>query len=114
MTVIIIVVRLVLTTNLLQKLKVFIKRWHEGPVYQCSCCTQTWFKESVRNASNLHNPLFANKCLTGLKSVDDIEWVCNTFYNSIKAYKVPAIAVVNGMGFPPKPPELFITELEER
>lgn len=52
--------------------------------------------------------------MTGLKSVDDIEWVCNTCYNSIKACKVPALAVVNGMGFPPKPPELFITELEER
>lgn len=97
-----------------RKIESFHKKVARGPVYQCSCCTQTWFQESVRNANNLHNSLFANKCLTRLKSVDDIEWVCNTCYNSIKACKVPALAVVNGMGFPPKPPELLITELEER
>lgn len=54
------------------------------------------------------------KCLTGFISVDNIEWVCNTGYNNIKANTVPALVVANGMGFPPKPKELFITELEER
>lgn len=96
------------------KIQSFHKKVSHGPVYVCSCCTQTWFKESVHNAIHLQNSTLAMKCLTGFISVDNIEWVCNTCYNNIKANKVPALAVVNGMGFPPKTQELFITELEER
>lgn len=68
----------------------------------------------MHNAIHLQNSTLAMKCLTGFISVDNIEWVCNTCYNNIKANKVPALAVVNRIGFPPKPQELFITELEER
>lgn len=58
--------------------------------------------------------LFVNKCLIGFKSVDDIEWVCNICYNSIKVCKVLVLVVVNGMGFFFKFLELLIIELEER
>lgn len=95
----------------------FLEKVCYGPSYICSCCTQTWFKENVQRAETLHLPMrsnFAQSCLLGLKSVDDIEWVCKTCYKHIKSGKVPACSVYNGMGFPEKPPELSITELEER
>ena len=89
----------VMKRNNLQELKVFIKKFLKVQFIcvLCSCCTQTWFKEGVLNANCLKTSLFAKKCLTGFKSVDEIEWVCYTCYNNLKSYKVPASAVANGM-----------------
>ena len=87
--------------------------------YVCSCCHQLWFKQSIKPVSALYksDSLDTNllkQSLTGYLSVDDIEWICNTCIGNIKSGKVPKLSVMNGMGFPNKPPELNLSNLEER
>jgi hypothetical protein len=60
------------------------------------------------------NSDFVKGVLTGKTSVDNKQWLCNTCIDSLKSGKVPKLAVVNGMMFPPKPPELELYQLEER
>lgn len=86
----------------------------EGPLFVCSCCTQTWFRDGVSKAQFLYTLDIAHKCLQGIKSAKDTEWICHTCKKYLKLGKIPALAVVNGLEFPPKPPELNITEMEER
>lgn len=85
-----------------------------GPVYICSCCTQTWFRQNVQKADTLHTLPLGQQCLQGLVSEGNIEWVCSTCCRSIKNGKVPSCAAINGFRFPEKPTELNITEMEER
>lgn len=85
-----------------------------GPVYICSCCTQTWFRQNVQKADTLHTLPLGQQCLQGLISEGNIEWVCSTCCRSIKNGKVPSCAAINGFRFPEKPTELNITEMEER
>lgn len=85
-----------------------------GPVFICSCCTQTWLRQNVQKADTLHTLPLRQQCLQGLKSEGNIEWVCSTCYMSIKNGNVPSCAAINGFRFPEKPPELNITEMEER
>ena len=86
--------------------------------YVCSCCHQTWFQHSVKNVFSLNetslNTDLLNKCLTGYMSVANCEWICNTCLYNIKQGKIPKLSVINGMKFPHKPPELNISNLEER
>jgi hypothetical protein len=83
-----------------------------GPLYICSCCHQTWFKESVSDAGPLKkgNEIY----FTGVLSVDNTEWVCTTCRNNITKGKVPTLSVLNGMKWPTKPKELELFALEER
>ena len=87
--------------------------------YVCSCCQQLWFKQSVKPVSSQCNSASVDtkllkQSLTGYSSVDDIEWICNTCICNIKNGKVPKLSVINGMQFPNKPPELNLSNLEER
>lgn len=72
-------------------------------------------KGNVHKATSLiaSSNLLQN-CFLGIKSVENTEWVCNTCYRNLKSQKIPSCSVFNGMGFPEKPSELDITELEER
>ncbi|XP_061196745.1 uncharacterized protein LOC133205019 [Saccostrea echinata] len=85
-----------------------------GPVYVCSCCTQTWFREGVQKAESLYVSALAQQCLLGLRCEQGVEWLCHTCYRSIKMGKIPSCAIYNGFGFPSKPPDLEVTEMEER
>ena len=51
---------------------------------------------------------------TGVKSVNNTEWICNTCHLNIKQGKLPQCSKANGMGFPDKPSVLDLTPLEER
>ena len=87
--------------------------------YVCSCCHQVWFKQSVREVSSVNkmsaiNKSLLNKCVTGYLSVHNCEWICSTCIYNIKRDKVPKLAVINGMKFPDRPPELNLNNLEER
>ena len=54
-------------------------------------------------------------CITGLKSVDNTEWICATCHSNLKCGKVPSCAKANKMTFPKKPNALKnLTPLEER
>ena len=87
--------------------------------YVCSCCQQLWFKQSVKEVSSLYqtgsmDTSLLKQCLTGYSSVGNREWICNTCVFNIRKGKVPKLSVINGMRFPQKPPELNLSNLEER
>ena len=86
----------------------------EGPVYVCSVCHQTWFRHSVTVVSEIMKNGPMKMCLTGVKSVDDREWICKTCDMALKNKKIPSISVRNKVCFPPKPQELDLYQLEER
>jgi hypothetical protein len=53
-------------------------------------------------------------CLTGVKSIDNTEWICGTCHSNLKAGKLPSCAKANKMTFPEKPDVLTdLTPLEE-
>lgn len=86
----------------------FHKSVQSGPDYVCRCCTQTWFKEGVRTASNISETMLQKCRITR----DDL--VCRTCYQHLKDNKISACSLANSLGFPEKPPELDLTSLEER
>ena len=96
-----------------------VRKFHNsvsaGPLYICTCCDQLWYKHSVSPADRLRliNPEIT-KYLQSVRSVDDIEWVCQTCNNHLKKGKVPPCAIANGMQFPEKPSFFYLNELECR
>ena len=94
----------------------FHKTVSSGPVYVCSSCSQTWFREGVSQASSVKckNDL-KKKCLTGLRSFNNIEWLCRTCKKYLDGGKIPQCSVGNDMTFPQIPQELQnLTQLKER
>ena len=75
-----------------------------GPLYICSYCDQLWYKYSVVKAERLRvsNPN-AGKYLLSKKSVNDIEWICQSCDKNLKKNKIPPCAAMNGITFPVKP-----------
>ena len=97
----------------------FHKNISVGPEYICTCCEQLWYRSSVTKC----NPDFykscsrdiLNMCVTGLKSIDNTEWICATCRSNLKSGKLPSCARANKMTFPEKPDALMnLTPLEER
>ena len=62
-----------------------------GPEYICTCCDQLWYRTSVRkcNTSNYTNcqKNLVQSCITGVKSIDNTEWICNTCHLNIREGK---------------------------
>ena len=90
-----------------------------GPEYICTCCDQLWYRSSVTkcNASLYQSCSreILDLCLTGLKSIDNTEWICGTCHSNLKVGKLPTCAKANKMTFPEKPDVLKdLTPLEER
>ena len=90
----------------------------QGPEYICTCCDQLWYKTSVRKCNTTNHTKcrkdLVQSCITGVKSVEDTEWICNTCHLNIKEGKLPQCSKANGMNFPDKPSVLDLTSLEER
>ena len=84
-----------------------------GPLYICTCCDQLWYKHSVLPADRLRlvNPEIT-KYLQSVRSVDNIEWICQTCNNHLKKGRVPPCAIANGMQFTEKPSFFDLNELE--
>ncbi len=61
-----------------------IELFHEnisvGPEYVCTCCDQLWYKSSVTKCNpalyKLCSREILNSCVTGLRSIDNTEWIC--------------------------------------
>ena len=99
--------------------EIFHKNISVGPEYICTCCDQLWYRSSVTecNASLYQScsRKILNSCLTGLKSIDNTEWICGTCHSNLKAGKLPTCAKANKMTFPENPDVLKdLTPLEER
>ena len=86
-----------------------------GPLHVCTCCEQLWYKHSVYPAHKIrfNNPESA-EYLQHIKSVENIEWLCNTYKNYLQKNEIPPSAVANGMKFPAKPDFFDLNELECR
>ena len=100
-------------------IEMFHKDISVGPEYICTCCEQLWYKSSVTKCNpDLYKSCtreILNLCLTGLKSIDNTEWICSTCHSNLKAGKLPTCAKANKMTFPEKPDVLKdLTPLEER
>ena len=98
-----------------------IENFHEsislGPVFVCTCCHQTWFQHSVIQVTLGMKSVdieLKETCFTGKLSVENKEWLCKTCLEKLKQNTIPKLAVINGLNFPYKPPELYLHPLEER
>ncbi|CAC5420341.1 unnamed protein product [Mytilus coruscus] len=102
-----------LTNNLVKKFSLSVL---EGPLYVCSSCSQTWFKEGVVRMSTVKSRFeLLEKCTSGIKSVNNIEWVCLTCKRYLESQKIPECSIGNNMKFPPIPAELVgLTNIEQR
>ena len=100
-----------------QSIKTFHKMIQDGCIFPCSVCQQTNFPEQVIPVTNLHpgaHQVLLIECLTGYKSLDDIEYICLLCKNAIYRGQVPRLSIRNKCGFPQQPPELLLFPLEER
>ena len=65
----------------LQKcLRIFNEKTSHGPIYVCTICNQTWFRNFVYDiqrikCSSLESTML-KKCSTGYVSVDNKVWLC--------------------------------------
>ena len=108
-----------LPTSIPKAIEFFHKSIGVGPEYICMCCIQLWYKSSVTQCkASLYKSCsreILTLCPTGVKSVDNTEWICSTCHSNLKAGKLPTYAKVNKMTFPEKPDVLKdLTPLEER
>lgn len=106
-------------TNVAKCIQNFRKNISNGPVYVCTCCDQLWYKSSVTKCNpTLYESCLKdilNSCLTGVKSIDDTEWICSTCHSNLKSGKMPSCAKANKTNFPEIHETLkSLTLLEER
>ena len=101
-----------------QQIESFHKNIKCGPEYISTCCDQFWYRSSVTKCKpNLYKicPINIVKlCLIGVKSINDIKWICSTCHSYLKEGKLPSCAEANKMTFPDRPEVLNLTILEER
>ena len=106
-------------TTITQLTETFHGNISVGPEYICTCCDQLWYRSSVTkcNASlyrSCSNEIL-HLCITGVKNIDNTEWICGTCHSNLKTGKLPSCAKANKMAFPEKPDVLKdLTPLEER
>lgn len=99
-----------------ESVKIFLESTRHGPIYICTCCQQTMFRDDVEDISQLrpgnHGDLL-KRCQTNYISVDGKEWLCSTCKRDIYQDMCPKMAIVNKAGFPKKPDALQLHPLEE-
>ena len=82
-----------LSTTIPKAIEFFHKNISVGPEYICTCCDQLWYRSSVTQCNaSLYKSCsreILTLCLTGLKSIDDTEWICSTCHSNLKAAKLP-------------------------
>ena len=103
--------------NFDESIKIFNELTSHGPIYVCSICQQTNFIDKVTEIAKLHktkNSNLLNECRTNYKSIDNKEYICYTCKKYIYKGKIPKLSIKNGCGFPKKPNELDLFNLEER
>ena len=99
--------------EIVQKFRCLIQ---QGPEYICTSCSQLFFKHAVKKytVSSNYSTLEKN-CIVGIKSVDQLEWICISCSQCLKKGDIPQCSIGNGLKFPQIPDTLFdLTELEER
>ena len=102
--------------QLAESVATFTKSVARGPVYTCSSCLQLNFPDYVHDVNTLRPGSHAEtltQCLTGTRSADGKEWLCHTCKHDIYVDKIPKLSKANLVGFPDRPEELMLNQLEE-
>ena len=101
-----------------RKVNSFHNSIKRGPEYVCTCCDQLWYRSSVvKCEANKYKACSQDviaSCVTGVKSVDNTEWIRSTCDSNLKKSKLPSCSKANKMSFHKKPELLNLTPLEER
>ena len=95
----------------------FKKSVQYGCIFICSVCHQTNFDDNVRDVQKLHkmkNTYLLQECLTGYKSINNVEYICFQCKSAIMKGKIPKLSIRNKCGFPYLPEQLILFNLEER
>ena len=101
--------------NIENSIKIFHTLTTEGPIYVCSICQQINFLHNLSQITKLKKiSKLLEECNTHYKSIDNIEYICNTCKKYIYKNKVPKLSIKNGCGFNKKPDILDLFCLEER
>ena len=99
--------------NVISMINLFHNNIECGPEYICTCCDQLWYKSSVVkcdvNKYKVCSQDLLKSCVTGLKSVDNTEWICTTCDLNLKKGRLPSSSKANKMSFPKKPELLNLT-----
>lgn len=78
----------VVQTSIINKFHEFVRC---GPEYICMCCDQLWYKSSVKKCNvssyNKWDENMVKICITGRRSADDTEWICNTCLSDLQVAK---------------------------
>ena len=84
--------------NMIEK---FSKSVSAGPQYVCTSCDQLWYRHSVKLAKSVlsKNGELLRRCKTGVKSVQDEEWMCETCCRYVTANKLPPLSKANKTSF---------------
>ena len=102
--------------NIVDAIQIFLDAVSQGPIYVCSSCLQTYFRDNVVKVSTLHpgkHQTLLEKCLTQYKSINGEEWLCLSCKREIYDGLVPKLSKRNKVGFPEKPQQLNLNRLEE-
>lgn len=65
----------------------FHKKMRCSPEHRCTSCDQLWYKTSVRKSckyAKCQKKNLVQYCITGVKSIDNIEWICSTCHLNIR------------------------------
>ena len=99
-----------------ESVKIFLESTRHGPIYICTCCQQTMFRDDVEDINQLrpgnHGDLL-KRCQTNYISVDGKEWLCSPCKRDIYQDLCPKMAIINKAGFPKQPDALQLHPLEE-
>ena len=100
-----------------ETIEIFNKLTSQGPIYVCSVCQQNNFEDKVHIITNLKCSKYTNllnACKTNYTSINNKEYICTTCKNYITKGIIPKLSIKNGCGFPNRPIELDLFNLEER
>ena len=83
-----------------------------GPTEVCKVCGQVFFNKSVLNLSDKNKEQIHKYCINRMLAREDCK-ICRTCLNYVKRDKMPPMALMNGLEFPPIPEPLIGLTWEE-
>ena len=100
-------------SNVISLINLFHKNIKCDPEYICTCCDQLWYKSSVvkcnANRCKACSQDLVEACVTGVRSVENTEWICRACDSNLRKDKLPSLSKANKMSFPKKPDFLSLT-----
>ena len=84
-------------SSVISLVNLFQKNIKCGPEYICTCCDQLWYKSSALkcnvNRYKACSQDLVESCVTGVRSVENTEWICRTCDSNLKKGNLPSLAL---------------------